>query len=265
MGIPNTQLERWSKQGAQVNAQRTHNEIRNALKNIAWTGITKKEYLQGSYKNHTNIHGNSDVDLVVELNASWLFGFDDFSLFKQAILNSIANHSKKSVTSGAKSIKVANSPLNADVVVCQLVTYGSVEGIRFFAQNGREIINFPNQHYENGADKNNRTNGIYKPTVRIFKNMRDRLIRDGKLDAKTAPSYFVECLLYNVPNSNFINVCHCTVLNVINWLMKNGTNEDLVCQNRQGSLYGDVPEQWSIEYADRLIYALFNMWYDWGK
>ena len=261
MGIPNSQLETWSHLGAQVNAQRTHNEIRNALQDIAWAGITKKEYLQGSYKNHTNIYGNSDVDLVVELSASWLFGFDDFSLFKQAIMNCISSHGTKSVTSGAKSIKVTNSPLNADVVVCQLVTHGSVEGIRFFDQNGREIINFPNQHYENGADKNKRTKGIYKPTVRIFKNMRDRLIRDGKLDAKTAPSYFVECLLYNVPNPNFINICHCTVQNVIDWLSQNGTSRNLVCQNDQVSLFGNEPEQWSTQDAATFIIALYRMWY----
>ena len=265
MGIPNSQLETWSHQGAQENAKRTHESIRTALKGLSWGRITKTEYLQGSYKNHTNIYGNSDVDIVVELDASNLFGFQEYLQYKHQIMNTLVNRGKKSASIGNKSIKVAYSPLNADVVVCQRVSHGSEECIRFFSQDGRPIVNYPKQHYEYGTDKNKRTNWVYKPTVRILKNMRDRLIKDRKLDAKKAPSYFVECLLFNVPDQCFINVCDCTVLNAINWLMKNGTNEDLVCQNRQSSLFGDSPEQWSIEHADSLIYALFNMWYDWGK
>ena len=75
--IPESQLEIWAKQGATVTAKATHESIRNALESndspikdrIKSGGV--EIYLQGSYKNDTNIRGDSDVDLVVELNTTF--------------------------------------------------------------------------------------------------------------------------------------------------------------------------------------------------
>lgn len=39
--------------------------------------------------------------------------------------------------------------------------------------------------------------------ARVFKNMRSRLVESGLIEAGTAPSYFIEGLLYNVPNEKF--------------------------------------------------------------
>src|SRR5258708_39324580 len=47
------------------------------------------------------------------------------------------------------------------------------------------------------------TKNLLKPTVLIFKNMRNRLIRDGKLKSGVAPSYFIEGMLHNVPADQF--------------------------------------------------------------
>lgn len=120
---------------------------------------------------------------------------------------------------GKKSIKVAKNlgRLAADVVVClqyRVYTHFNsrfdnqyIEGIKFFdLSNWNEIINYPKLHYHNGTLKNSyaRTHENYKPTVRMFKNARKKLIKDDKITKDTAPSYFVECLLYNVPNSYFI-------------------------------------------------------------
>lgn len=265
MGIPNNQLETWSNLGAQTNAQMTYKSIRNILDQVKWTGLNKNIYLQGSYRNHTNIYGNSDVDVVVEFRATDLLSFQEFLELKHSVMDILAQRGNKSVTIGNKSAKVKRTPLDADVVVCQQAFVNSVECIRFFAQDGRKIINYPKKHHDSGADKNKRTNETYKPTVRIFKNMRERLIRDGKLDSETAPSYFVECLLYNVPDSNYINVCDCTVLNVLTWLAKNVNSDELECQNGQKSLYGDLPEQWSKVKAISFVLALWDLWENWGK
>ncbi len=73
MGIPESQLETWSHQGAISTAKATHESIRNAL--VANSSTVKDKnfeiYLQGSYKNDTNIHGESDVDVVVQLNSTF--------------------------------------------------------------------------------------------------------------------------------------------------------------------------------------------------
>jgi hypothetical protein len=75
MSIPDAQLETWSHQGAITTAKKTVDRIKNVLK--ADEVLKNRDfdlYLQGSYKNATNIRGNSDVDVVVQLNET--FGMD---------------------------------------------------------------------------------------------------------------------------------------------------------------------------------------------
>jgi tRNA nucleotidyltransferase (CCA-adding enzyme) len=63
-------------QGATKTAQATHESIRSALTTASGSLVKDKDitmYLQGSYKNSTNIRGDSDVDLVVLLNSTFLY------------------------------------------------------------------------------------------------------------------------------------------------------------------------------------------------
>ncbi|MCY4023147.1 MAG: nucleotidyltransferase [Anaerolineaceae bacterium] len=261
MGIPNNQLETWANPVQHISAMKSHESIRNALALRNWQGSLIDVYLQGSYRNHTNVRGSSDVDVVVQYDRP---GY--WEAFRQDVLNDL-RRSYGTVEEGNKSIKVRAGSFDADVIVCEKLS-GSVEGIRFYTHRQyprREIKNYPKLHIRNGEIKNQNTDEVYKPTVRIFKNMRNWLIERGRLNAKTAPSYFVECLLYNVPDSNFINVCDCTVLNVLNWLHQNGVRGDLSCQNGQTYLYGNAPEQWSQDRASQYINALIGMWNNWGS
>ena len=68
MPIPDSQLSTWSGQGSQVRSQRTYESIRHALDGHDWPSEMGRPsvYLQGSYRNHTNIAGDSDVDVVAE-------------------------------------------------------------------------------------------------------------------------------------------------------------------------------------------------------
>jgi len=56
MPIPLSQLSTWSNQGGTTSAQQTHLSIRGLLEN-KYTGINT--YLQGSYRNSTNIYGST--------------------------------------------------------------------------------------------------------------------------------------------------------------------------------------------------------------
>lgn len=79
MAIPESQLSRWSHHGPQEASIRTHEEIRRVLANHQWPrGMTYDFYLQGSYWNDTNIRGDSDVDVVLELNS--IFNYDATAL-----------------------------------------------------------------------------------------------------------------------------------------------------------------------------------------
>jgi hypothetical protein len=280
MPIPESQLKRWSHQGAVENAQRTHESIRAALKAYNWPmGVQYEVYLQGSYKNDTNIRGDSDVDVVVQLNSvfssnrwgdAYLHRFAEWNEFKINVLNALRN--RYEVGEGKKALKVITPYLRADVVVCiQYRKYPEyprdendfIEGMTFYVPSEeRWVINYPKIHYKNGVEKNKKTGGWYKPTVRMFKNARTYLVDRGVIPDDLAPSYFLECLLYNVPNDKFGGSFQATFCNIINWL-RNADLTQFVCQNEQLPLFGDSPEQWSVRKAQSFIRSMVDLWNNW--
>ena len=87
MGIPESQLSRWSDHGAQDASIRTHQAIRRVLDAHHWpSGVTYDFYLQGSYRNDTNIRGDSDVDIVLELTSAFRYDASALPEFQQGTL-----------------------------------------------------------------------------------------------------------------------------------------------------------------------------------
>ncbi|MBI1953427.1 MAG: nucleotidyltransferase [Candidatus Omnitrophica bacterium] len=296
MPIAESKLSTWAHQGAITAARQTYRAIQTALEagssSVAPRGF--EVYLQGSYKNDTNVRSDSDVDVVVEFRET--FGRDLAALpleqqrayalayqdaayklehFRSGVLSALQNHfGRTAVSRGRKSIKVAPAyRLRADVVPCitfrrylyfrSLGDQNYVEGIRFDipSENNRTVINYPKRHYDNGVAKNSpaRTNGWYKHTVRMFKNARSKLIDGGAIGQGLAPSYFLECLLFNVPDRCFGGGDEETFYGVLNWL--NQANlQNLKCQNGVVNLFGESPEQWSTSQASELIGALVGLW-----
>jgi len=288
MAIPESQLERWSNQGAVATAKQTHESIRAALDRYDWPNGKPEVYLQGSYKNSTNIRGDSDVDVVVQLNSifrsnlteeqkRW-FGFTNATYtwreFREDVRKALIEYYGLSkVRQGKKSLKVQTPYLPSDVVVCiQYRKYPQhpkseddfIEGMTFYVPSeGRWVVNFPKLHYDNGVDKNSRTSGWYKHTVRMFKNARTYLIeREAPQDL--APSYFLECLLYNVLDGKFGKSFQDTFCNVVNWLNLADFSQ-FVCQNEQLSLFGNSPEQWSEQKTRRFLSYMMQLWETWGQ
>jgi len=300
MAIADDQLERWSRVGAETTASSTYASVRAALeaKTSKLTPGSFAVYLQGSYRNKTNIFGDSDVDVVVEQISS--FGYDvarltdaqrsefrrafpetatyTFVEFRADVEQSLRSYYGASlVEPRTKCIQVkgASGRLNADVVPCvkfrrydpganSLALPTPHEGIRFIRRDsGAIIINYPKRHYENAVAKHQGTNEWYKPTVRIFKNFRNRLLSDGSLAEGAAPSYFVECLLYNVPNSAFGSGYRQTVEKALLWLGETCTSEaidKLVTGSGLQWLFGKQETSWSQESAIRLVNAYMKAW-----
>jgi hypothetical protein len=80
--------------------------------------------------------------------------------------------------------------------------HGCHYGVAFYVS-GSRIENFPKQHADNCTSKHQATNQTFKRMVRIFKNMRNSMVAKGLLADGMAPSYFIEGMLYNVPNDRF--------------------------------------------------------------
>ena len=291
MPIPESQLGRWSNHGAQDSSKRTHEAIRRVLGAYQWPhGMTYDFYLQGSYRNDTNIRGDSDVDVVLELTSSFKYDTNSLSQYEQRNVESSfqpashdwndfrretlkaleAGFGREMVAQGNKSIKLKADPprLAADVVVClthrQYSSFNSyVEGITFWAlRDKRWIVNYPKEHYKNGAAKSARTWDRYKRTVRMFKNARNHLESSGRISSDLAPSYFVECLLYNAPDLAFQSRFQETYCSIVNWMIQNSL-DGLICQNGQQSLFGPSPDQWSVSDAKAFASQLVSLWNDW--
>ena len=245
-------------------------------------GMDHKVYLQGSYRNHTNIRGDSDVDIVVETSAvfqSNLTPADKARLrlypgeyqwdgFRDQVKSALTTfYGARAVSEGNKCLKVAGSGnrLNADVVPC--MTYRNYDktltshaaGITFRTRFDIWIINYPKLHYDLGTLKNAACGENYRRNIRVFKNARNRAGNDF-------PSYFLECLLFNVPTDRFTNSHARTCEGALNYLVRaknTGSLAAFVCGNGQQHMFGTALHQTSLESAHVLISSLVNLWNNW--
>ena len=93
----------------------------------------------------------------------------------------------------------------------------------------------------------------------MFKAARNRLV-EKKVTAKNdAPSYFIECLLYNVPDDLFESKLGPTYTGILDWLSK-ARLEDFTSQNGRADLFGPGREQWTSKKARKLVRAMQEMW-----
>lgn len=294
MVLTEHQLQTWSQHGPVQAAKATHEEIRKALAvDPKLQTVEFEVYLQGSYRNDTNIRGDSDVDVVVELRSTFYaetarLSFAEkanydramapsaygIELFRADVRSALTRHfGAGAVTNGDKALKVAAEAgrLSADVLPCAqwrnyvtFPTFGApswVEGVVFWTQReGRRVVNYPMVHYTNGVLKNSarRTGGEFKPNVRVLKNVRAHLERQGTISGDLAPSYFVECLAYNAPDSLFSSNRSATLAGLLKWFV-NADLSRLVCQNEQTLLFGPTPEQWNEADAIRFVSAVIDL------
>ncbi len=302
MSIPQSQLETWANQGATVTSKSTHESIRNALSHEQ-SPIAEKiskgnvnVYLQGSYKNDTNIRGDSDVDLVAELNTVFSHNAHELPIEQQAlhdrhyskadynwsdfrkdVVTALENYYGKNLvdSTGNKSIKLlpSNGRLKADIVPViryrkYKYFYGSDNhncefGVKMYhGTTGAGIINYPEDHYQNGVTKHQDTSNKFKHIVRILKNARSYAVEKKLLGKDKAPSYFLQCLIYNVPDTYFSGDYSTVVPSVLSYL-SSVSLEKFVCQNKQTSLFGINSDQWNVADAKETITALIQLWNNW--
>lgn len=78
MPIPEQQLETWSKQGSVQQSSETYKSIKTTLEdnNAPYSNRQCYTFLQGSYGNDTNIHADSDVDIVICTTTLFYYNID---------------------------------------------------------------------------------------------------------------------------------------------------------------------------------------------
>ncbi len=295
MPIPEEQLDTWSKQGPTPQFTATYATIKRVLEDPGspFANRNFNIHLQGSYANDTNVYGDSDVDVVICSTDAFHYDLDHLTqrerdlfarahppgglavdTFKQEVLRWLRQQFPGAVTAGRKAICVAGNGnrRSADVLVCiehrQFFRFNGTHDERHykgvkFDTNGTAIVNFPKIHAENCTTKHQGTNGWYKPTVRIFKNMRNRLINTGRLADGVAPSYYIEGLLYNVPNNCFGSSYRETFVACFNWI-DTSEKDKLLCANERRWLLRDGrADSWRRGDCTEFLAGVKDLWVNW--
>ncbi len=292
MPISEQQLTTWSNPGANTMAAATYETVSACLDDVKLRlgGADLDIYLQGSYRNSTNVRGDSDVDIVVELRSTFTYEMSHLSPVEQSIAKqgfspatvmfdqhvqaleaALRARFGTSVTRRKKCIEIAagQGRLKADVVPCQTYRLYKdasrwTEGIFFRNRDtDRDIVNYPREHIDNGFAKNadDCCAGHYKPMVRVLKNLRNRVAQLGWLQTE-APSYFIECLAYNVPDASYREGTYRSRLAAVLTNLRDSSLADFMCQNGIVSLFGSNPEQWDEADARTLISACIRGYND---
>lgn len=296
MAIPESQLDTWSHQGSITQSKETYASVKSCLESTStpYYGRSTKIFLQGSYGNDTNIYRESDVDVVIRCDDTFhhdLSGLSDgektafraahsdatypYSQFRADVLATLRKQYGSDVSNGEKAITIAASGnrRKSDVIAAmQFRRYSKFssasdenysEGICFWTTSGTQVINYPRQHSENLTSKHQRTSSWLKPSIRILKNLRNKLVADNQIPAGLAPSYYLEGLLYNVPDSQFGSTYARTLANSLDWL-NHADRSQFVCANEQYYLLNATsPVTWRDAECSRFQVAALTLWAKW--
>ncbi|MGD9724788.1 MAG: nucleotidyltransferase [Alphaproteobacteria bacterium] len=293
MAIGEDQLETWTRIGAGATSKATYTTIKSALEraDAPYSDKSYSIYLQGSYGNDTNVFRDSDVDVVICTNS--IFYSDTSNLsgealvryntnrieatysaaeFKSQVLVHLRSQFGQAVEAGNKAIFIPGDGVrrDADVLACaqyrryfQFTDGGPQdyhEGVCFFLPDGTLIENYPKMHLANCTTKHQATNSWFKPTARLYKNMRNRMIEQGRIGEGIAPSYFVEGLLYNVPPDRFGGSYAANFTDTLNWLHA-ADRSNFVCANERFYLLREGSKvTWRAASCVTFLNALVEFW-----
>lgn len=250
-------------------------DIEDIKRTFDLSSFTYETYLQGSYKNTTNISKSSDVDIVVELTSVFYPDISSLNAPQQQAYNQQRSPSAYSFENFKNDIHRAlvksfgNNVIHrghkviifdehgryckADVLPCftfkKFMSFESNannnfrKGIKFITDGGQTVINYPKQHYDALTSKSRNTSGGFKETVRMFKNFREELIDHGRLNPGLPKSYFIENLLFNIPDNLFTGSYRDRLINICGRLVDD-YNQDrvstMMCANGYDYLLSDA-------------------------
>jgi hypothetical protein len=229
------QLERWGQPPGVTERERMENAERMVKAAIQASPQLQardiRVFVQGSYRNRVNVRSDSDVDVGVVCFDTYFPEYPDdnvrilmekraadatytYANFKDDVeIALVAKFGRQSVARGPKAfdVKATSYRVDADVAAfCEHRRYTSasqyLSGVQMFPEDGRPTVirNWPEQHYSNGVNKNDRTGRRYKKMVRILKSLACEMSDEGISSAQSAPSFLIECLVWNAPDDAFV-------------------------------------------------------------
>jgi len=284
------QFREWAKPPGKTEQDRCDNAaaaIRNAIKDserLRSRGVTV--FAQGSYRNNTNVRKDSDVDIGVLCTETFFYGqlpkgltpqqlgFSDSSYqycqFKNEVEEALVDYfGRAAVTRGNKAFDVHETRYHVEADVAAFFEHrrysadgNYIKGVELRTDKEvNRVINWPEQHYENGCKKNNVTGTRFKSIVRVFKALANEMnglhILGGDI-----PGFLNECLVWNVPDDKFQNGMYIADVAAAIVFLYEHTNADAPCWE-----WGEVNElkylfrpsqKWTRVQANDFLVAAWN-------
>ena len=285
------QFRDWAKPPGITERNRMDNAekaIKNAIK--ASHDLRSRDirvFAQGSYRNNTNVRQDSDVDIAVVCQDVFFpvypsgmtkedFGNYDskyyYATFKNEVGKALEDYfGSSAVTKGNKAFDLHETSYHVDADIAPFFEHrryhrngGYLAGVELRPDNdtSRKVINWPDQHYENGVTKNLATGRRFKAVVRILKSLVNEMAEAEIQIAHRIPGFLIECLVWNVPNNYFNHPSYMQdVRGGLAYLITNTQSEDR-CNE-----WGEVSElkylfrstqKWTRSDANLFLYAVWD-------
>jgi predicted nucleotidyltransferase len=220
----------WAKPPSATEAEKIENAERAIRKAISNSDkLNSKDIriiVQGSYKNNVNVRQESDVDIGIVCSNTFYHGDLPPPLTRESlgirdatyrydeywndVLDALVDHfGREAVAAGGKAFDIKSNTYRVQADVAAFfehrrydVSGRYISGVEMRPQKYPDgIVNWPDQHYENGVEKNNNTQRRYKSLVRIVKKLMYEMQAEGIQSAINSPGFLIECLVWNVPNN----------------------------------------------------------------
>jgi len=248
----------WAKppgQTEQDKCDHAETAIRKAIQadeTLAAHNITA--FPQGSYRNRTNVRLDSDVDICILCRDTFFYRLPDgtaptqfgitpetysYPTFKNDVDRALKSYlGAQAVTRGNKAFDIHENTYRIDADALAAFEYrwyradGSwLEGTSFLPDRGGQVVNWPEQNYQNGVRKNDATGRGFKGVVRILKRLKGEMVENGLANARPIPSFLIECLAWNVPDTDFTHNTWAADLRAVLLYLFNGTLDAAACQD----------------------------------
>ncbi len=192
----------WAQGPSKTEDERCQNAIRaikNAIQNSEkLQGRNITVFLQGSYRNRVNARQNSDVDIGIVCFDTFFPEYPDgttketfgnisadyhYSQFKNEVQEALIDKfGYQAVQRGNKAFDIMANSYRVEADVAPFFEHRRyyknnkfLSGVELQADNGNRVINWPEQHYENGVSKNSKCSRRYKRVVRILKRLGNKM------------------------------------------------------------------------------------------
>jgi hypothetical protein len=284
---------RWSTGPSDSEQLRAENAERQVKQAIAASDKLKNRtirvFTQGSYRNRVNVRKDSDVDVGIICFDTFFPEYPDenvkahfrnihtdsvytYSTFKSEIEEAlVARFGRHSVSRGNKSFDIKENTYRVEADVAAFFEHrrydrsgNYISGVEMIPDdyNPPRVRNWPEQHYENGVFKNNNSARRFKRVVRIIKSLSNEMASKGITSAKEAPSFLIECLVFNVPIHLLCKSTYLETIKAVLVYLFEQTSDANKCSD-----WGEVSElkylfrssqPWTRESANKFILDAWN-------